>query len=142
MTFKALFVLPGHNLSSSFVLEASQQDFTPTTQLMGLFSRSPVTDFPVFILLTLSAMVSGPSSQQMFFTCFAAQTPHFSSPSSSLVGPSVFQLVFLLPSCKHYTIPAPASWTSLLHLLLFPQKLHHLLVLHTISSLMPRSPQS
>ena len=41
--FKALFVLPGHNLSSSFVLEASQQDFTPTTQLMGLFSRSPVT---------------------------------------------------------------------------------------------------
>lgn len=45
MAFEALFVLPGHNLSSSFVLEASQQDFTPPppTQLMGLFSRSPVT---------------------------------------------------------------------------------------------------
>lgn len=31
MAFEALFVLRGHNLSSSFVLEASQQDFTTTT---------------------------------------------------------------------------------------------------------------
>lgn len=99
MAFEALFVLPGHSPSSSFVLEASQQDFTPTTQLMGLFSRSPVTltsKDSVFILLILSAIVNRcwPSSQRMFFTCFPAQTTHFHSPPSS---PLSFSLFFFFP---------------------------------------------
>lgn len=116
---QALFVLPGHNLSSSFVLEALQ-DFTPPppTQLMGLFKVTSDSDLPVFTLLTLSAMVM--SLPTDVFPCFPAQTPHLHSLPArwlALLSSACFSSSQLWALYHSRT----TSWTYLLHLLSFPQ---------------------